>query len=139
MRVASLVDRVEEEFVRRARQWESMREVVLVPELQAILTRAVCAWAGLSLSDAELEQRTRELAAMYERAGTVGPRNWRGQLLRRRTERWLRAIVAGVRMGTIAVPESCPVHVIALHVDHNGRLLDGEHAAVEIINLLRPT
>jgi fatty-acid peroxygenase len=137
--VSALLDRVEDEFVREAQRWEQMHEVVLVPALQAILTRAVCAWAGLTLSDGELAQHTRELAAMYEGAGAVGPRNWRAQLLRMRTERWLRQLVEGIRAGTLAVRSGSPVDVISRHVDHDGRLLDTRHAAVEIINLLRPT
>jgi fatty-acid peroxygenase len=137
--VEQLVDAVETEWHRQAQRWETMREVVLVTELQAVLTRAVCTWAGLSLDDAELARRTRELSAMYEGAGAVGPRNWRAQLLRARTERWLRGVVEEVRAGISTIPAGSPVATIAHHIDHEGKLLDARHAAVEIVNLLRPT
>ena len=123
----------------RVARWSGMDHIVLATEVARILTRAVCAWAGIPLRDADAEQRTRELVAMYEGAGAVGPRNWRGMGLRARTERWARQIIERVRTGELAAPLGSPVHVLASHRELDGQLMDPRHAAVELLNLLRPT
>jgi fatty-acid peroxygenase len=120
-------------------KWETMDKVVLHEEVQGILCRAVCEWAGVPLTEAEARQRTREFGAMVDGAGAVGPRNWRGHLLRARTERWIRDVIEKVRSGELEVPEGSTAHVIAWHRNLDGELLDTEVAAVELINVLRPT
>src|SRR3954454_612385 len=76
---------------------------------------------------------------MVDGAGAVGPRNWRGMLLRARAERWIGSIIEDVRAGKIEVAEASALHVIAWHWDQAGKLLDTRVAAVELINILRPT
>jgi fatty-acid peroxygenase len=49
-----------------ARKWESMDQVVLYDETHEILTRAVCAWAGVPLPEPEVRQRTRELTLRHQ-------------------------------------------------------------------------
>lgn len=119
--------------------WKDGGEVVLHEAAQEILCAAVCIWAGVPLPAAEVRQRTREFAAMIDGAGAVGPRNWRGLLLRARTERWIRDVIEKVRAGELTVPEGSAAHTIAWHRDPDGGLLDAKVAAVEMINLLRPT
>lgn len=116
-----------------------MNEIVLHEEVQQILCHAVCEWAGLRLSEPEVRQRAHEQGAMIDGAGAVGPRNWWGLLLRVRTERWIRSIVDQVRSGQLEIPEGSAVHVIAWHREPDGELLDRAVAAVELINVLRPT
>lgn len=123
----------------RLARWESMDEVVLHDEVQQILCRAVCRWAGIALEEGEAAERTREFHAMIDGAGSVGPRNWRGFLLRSKTERWARRLLEQARGGALDLPEASPAHVIATHCDADGRLLDPAVAAVELINVLRPT
>src|SRR4051794_35193940 len=92
-RIEALADAMSDVWREQLPRWERMRRVVIARDVREILCRAVCSWAGVPLSDAEAGQRTRELGAMYEGAGAVGPRNWWGQLLRTRTERWARTII----------------------------------------------
>jgi fatty-acid peroxygenase len=103
------------------------------------LCRAVCQWAGAPLSESEAAQRTRELSAMVRGAGAVGPRNWRGLLLRARTERWARDLITQIREGKRDPPEGSAARVIAHYRDLGGEPLDAATAAVELINILRPT
>ena len=105
----------------------------------APLTAAVCEWAGLTLTEDEVVQRAREFEAMVEGTGSVGPRNWRGHLLRARTERWMRNVVRRIRAGELQVPAGRAAAVVASHRDLRGDLLDVKVAAVELINVLRPT
>lgn len=121
-------------------RWERAGRVVLHDAVSEVLCRAVCDWAGLPpLTDAEAAQRTREMRAMVDNAGTVGPPNWAASLLRWRTEQWLRQAVRRIRDGGLAVPEGSPASIVAHHRDGAGRLLHPVYAAVELLNLLRPT
>ncbi len=123
----------------RMTRWQGNSEIVLHHEVQDILCRAVCAWAGVLLSEPEAPKRTREFAAMVEGAGAVGPRSWRGMLLRRRSERWARGIVDKLRSGGITAEQGTAAHTIAWHRGPDGKLLETPAAAVELINVLRPT
>jgi fatty-acid peroxygenase len=120
-------------------RWEGASEVVLFREVSEVLCRAVCAWAGVPLPEAEVQQRTREFLAMIDGAGGVGPRALYGLLVRSRTERWCRDVIEQVRSGRLNVPEDAPAHVIAHHRGLHGRPLDTHVAAVELLNVLRPS
>lgn len=76
---------------------------------------------------------------MIEGAGSAGPRAVRGLMLRSQTERWARDIIRRVRADKLAVPDDSAVRAIASHRDSNGRLMRVDTAAVELINVLRPT
>jgi fatty-acid peroxygenase len=135
---ARLVALAETEWRARFERWPRLRRIVLIQEAQAVLCQAACAWAGVPLADVEEEVlRTAEFSAMIEGAGAVGPRNWMGLSLRRHTEAWARAHIEAVRMGRPVDPDS-PLAVIAFHTDADGEVLSMDHAAVELINVLRP-
>lgn len=137
--ISRLTELVEARWRARIPIWESRDEVVLHDEAREILCSAVLEWAGIPLAEHEVEQRTREFGAMIDGAGAVGPRNWRGMLLRTRTERWAKDIIERVRSGALDVPEGSAAHAIAWHGELDGELLDRDDAAVELINVLRPT
>lgn len=136
-RIASLCRRLEQEWMRQMPRWEHSNEIVLFDELRAILTRAVCTWAGVPLNESEAEARTREFSEMIERTGSIGPRNWRALWLRRRSERWARGIVECVRQRRIGPPRGSALDVISTYTDRNGERLEPEVAAVELLNVLR--
>ncbi len=138
-RLAQWTGIFEEQWQSRIPQWADMDEVVLHTEVEQLLCSAVCRWVGVPLTEAAVQQRAYEFAAMIEGAGAVGPRNWKGMLLRSRTEAWARSIIDGVRAGHVSLPEGCTAQAIALHREESDELLDADIAAVELINLLRPT
>jgi fatty-acid peroxygenase len=113
--------------------------LVVLHAMQQVLCGAVCEWAGIPVSETDVPRRAREFAAMIGGAGAFGPRNWHGMLLRSRTERWARDLVARVRAGSLAVEQGSALHRLAAHVDADGAPLTREVAAVELLNLLRPT
>lgn len=123
----------------RSGRWEAGGAVVLLREAQEILCGAACEWAGIPLAEDEVPGRAREFAAMTEGAGAVGPRALRGLVLRARTERWVRGIFRSVRSGALHAREGSPLWALAWHRGLDGELLDTRSAAVEMINLLRPT
>ena len=135
---ARLVEIVEAEWRAQFWRWARTRQVVLIQEAQAVLCRAACSWAGVPLHSADdMVLRTAEFSAMIDGAGAVGPRNWMGQALRRHTEQWACEHIKAIRLGAPVDPDS-PVAAIAFHVDADGEVLSTEHAAVELINILRP-
>ena len=137
-RIASLIARTAEEWDACARTWSLKGEVVLYDELHVLLTRAACAWAGVPLAEPEVEQRTREITALFDYAGTVGPKHWWARLARKRSNRWIESIIGDIRDARIHPPEQSAAHVIAWHRDLEGELLTPHVAAVELLNVIRP-
>jgi fatty-acid peroxygenase len=134
-----LMDETANAWRRAIRRWESSSEVVLLDAAQCVLADAVCTWAGLPLKPSEIEKRARDLASMVDGFGGVGPRLWKAKLARIRTEMWVGGILQRVRQGKLQVSPDCALHVMAFHRDSDGRMLDLRTAAVELINVLRPT
>lgn len=122
----------------RLPEWQAAGKIILFDELRAILTRSAFDWVGVTLDESEMEERTREFSEMIESTGSIGLRNWRALLLRSRSERWARSIVAGVRGGDISLPADSPLSTIAAHRDSTGALLDEKTAAIEFLNVVRP-
>ncbi|MEV0428934.1 cytochrome P450 [Micromonospora sp. NPDC050495] len=130
---------VEDEWHARIPVWAGAGPVVLYAEVGRILTRAVCAWAGVPVADSEVARRTDELHGMIDAPAALGPRHWRGLLARRRAERWAGELVRRVRAGDLPAPEGAALRVIAEHRDEHGALLPRRIAAVDLLNILRPT
>jgi fatty-acid peroxygenase len=105
-----LADITAEQWRAAIATWEGSERVVLFDEVQEILCRAICMWAGVPLRESEAKQRTREFAAMIDGAGAVGPRNWRVMLLRARTERWIRALIEQARSQDHCRRRKCGAH-----------------------------
>lgn len=138
-RVAELAELVAGGLRSAVREWTAKDRIELYGAAREILTRAVCSWSGVPIKEPEVEQRTRELTALFDYAGSIGPKHWWSRLERHRAERWAGEIIERVRADSQAVPEESPVRVIALHQELDGRLLCPRIAAVELLNLLRPT
>ncbi|MDR5741463.1 MULTISPECIES: cytochrome P450 [unclassified Caballeronia] len=124
---------------RSMHRWQGAGRIVLAREVPRVLCEAACEWTGVPRARCDFDSLTHELTAMFDSSGSVGPKNWRAQLLRARTERWARRIFDDVRSGTLAVDAQSPVAIIASHLDADGALLPAKVAANELINLLRPT
>lgn len=122
-----------------ARKWAGMNRVVLYDEVNEVLSRAVCDWAGVPLPEAEVGRRTSELMAMFDRAATLSPSHLWSRLARRRAERWIEDLIENIRAGRLKPPKESAAWVAAMHRDLKGELLDRHTAAVELINVLRPT
>ena len=133
------VDLFTEQWHKAIPRWKDMDRVVLLDEVQEILCRTICQWSGVPLKESEVQERTRELFAMIDGAGSFGLRNWRAQRLRARSEQWIQGIIQDVRTHQLEIPERTPAHMIAWHRDLNGEYLGPPVAGVELLNILRPT
>ncbi|MFE9184004.1 cytochrome P450 [Micromonospora haikouensis] len=129
----------DDEWRARVPAWERAGRVVLHDEVAPLLTRAVCAWAGVPLADTEVARRSAVMRSMIEGPTAFGPRHWRGRVGRRRGERWLGEVVERARVGVLPAPPGSALRAIAEHRDGRGQLLPRRIAAVELLNVLRPT
>lgn len=136
--LARMAELTEQHWRAAMREWQSRRRVVLFREAHAPICAAICEWSGLKMSRRQLNRRAREMETMVEGTGAMGPRNWRGHLMRSRTERWMRRTIRRIRAGCVQVPQGSAAAVISNFRDRSGRLLDPKAAGVELLNVIRP-
>ncbi|HEU4709104.1 MAG TPA: cytochrome P450, partial [Methylophilaceae bacterium] len=122
-----------------ASEWEHTSRFTLFPELQLILCKSVCQWAAVPLDAVEAKQRASDLGAMIESGGRVGIEHWQGRLARKRSEKWIGGLIRQVRSGQLDVPPDSVLYAVAMHRDLQGELLPLNIAAVELLNIVRPT
>lgn len=138
----SQLERLRERF---ADEWQAIRSAaagtpIAVADASALaLTRAALGWTGIPPERVHTDRLSAHLVAMVDNAARVGPSHWRARLTRRRTERWAAQAVDAVREGRMPVAADAPIATLARHEDAAGHPLAAEIAAVELLNLLRPT
>ncbi|AQZ61831.1 Cytochrome P450 [[Actinomadura] parvosata subsp. kistnae] len=150
--VGTLVEHTVTAWDEAVARWGDGRPVVLFDETARVLTRSVCRWAGIPLDEADVPSLAADLTAMVDGFGSGGPRNVRGRLARRRREAWLTTLVqqlrdgtasaphqAGTPDGTALAPDGSAFAAVVAHRDADGEPLDAHTAAVELLNIIRPT
>lgn len=138
-RIHQLVETASAEWQIAADRWATCDRVVLYDEACEVLTRAVCAWAGVPLAEEEIGQRTRQLRLLFDGAGAAGPRHLASRLARKRANQWVAGVIEDVRGDRLQPPPESAAHVLAWHRDTGGELLSPHVAAVDLLNVLRPT
>ncbi|GHD79621.1 fatty-acid peroxygenase [Streptomyces goshikiensis] len=136
--IAALGEHVGRRWREAAAGWKQDR-VVLFDETGQVLARAVCGWVGLQLSDAESTEMARDCTAMVDGFATPGPRHLRARRARARQEKALAAVISGIREKPGSDTERSALEAVARHRDADGNLLDANTAAVELLNIIRPT
>lgn len=137
--VSKLQDLIRYELEVASRQWADQERVILFDESAIILCEAICAWAGVPLTITESPQRAKDFISMVDAFGTMGPRHFKGRKARSRAEAWITALIEQVRAGTLQVEQGTALHRCATFRELDGNLVDSKLAAIELINLLRPT
>lgn len=137
-RIQVLRDQTKYQWELAIDKWKDQSEVELFEAAEEIMCRTACQWAGVPLWARELKLRTKDLSAMIDGFGAVGPRFWRARQGRLRTEHWIGKVILQVRTGKIFVEEETALYQMAWHRDLQGDLLDTKTAAVELVNILRP-
>ncbi|MBE9108952.1 cytochrome P450 [Nodosilinea sp. LEGE 07298] len=120
-------------------QWERQEQVVLFDQVNEVLCLAVCAWSGVPLAEGDVAQRTLEMAALIDSASALGFRYLQGVQARKRLEAWLAGLIEDIRAGRLQVPENTAAAAFAHSHDANGTPLSPAIAAVDLLNVLRPT
>lgn len=103
-----------------------------------VLGAAACEWAGIP-AERVPDGMPRVLARIVDGFGSVGLRHVRGRLARVRADRWATAMIRDARAGRLGLPEDRPLAVVAAHTGAEGDVLAEHTAAVELLNLIRPT
>lgn len=134
--VARLVAIAAETWGRAARDWAGRGAVPLHDAMQRVLTRAVCDWAGVALPADALPTRAAQLGSLY--ADAVSRHHLRARRSRRDAERWIETEIDALRAGR-AGGRGEALRAVAVHRDADGTPLPARVAAVELLNLLRPT
>jgi len=137
--ITSLVRQVAQAWDDAVEEWTRLPQIVLFDEAGTVIAGAVCRWAGVPVDDDEVPAVARDLLAMVDGFATGGPRHWRARRARGRREAWLGQLVRDVRSGVTTVPADSAVAVVAEHRDAGGAQLDSHVAAVELLNIIRPT
>lgn len=119
--------------------WMKKKKVVLYEESKKLLMRAICQWAGVPLKEDEVKKWADNMAAMFETPMTIGLEHHKGRKARRESEKWIREMVEDVREKKLSPPENSVLYQFSWHRDLEGNLLDPQIAAVEVLNILRPT
>ncbi|MCW8158855.1 cytochrome P450 [Stutzerimonas stutzeri] len=137
--VDEVVSLTEQGWRRAIGEWQARSDIELMSEVQSILTDSVCRWAGVPLPSAELTERRDQLVAMIDGAGGIGARHWAARKARREAEIWLQQLIKQARSGELQAAPTTALMVVARHRNLDGSRLDSRVAAVELLNLLRPT
>jgi fatty-acid peroxygenase len=135
----ALADITGRTFEHALHAWATRDQVVLFDEAARLLTRAVCEWAGVPVLSSELPKRARDFERMVDSFGGVGPRLWLGKAARARAEAWIAGVLSDVREGRLQPPVDSAAYVFAKHRGADDEPLPLRVAAVELINVLRPT
>ncbi|MBM2618730.1 cytochrome P450 [Actinoplanes sp. LDG1-06] len=125
--LASLAGKI---FDEAADGWRGAGPVSLFDETSRVLADAAERWTGVPTN-----ALASDMVAMVDGFATLGPRHVRARVARVRCERQLARLIEDVRRQE---PTGEPVSKIAHHLE-NGYLLDARSAAVELINIIRPT
>jgi fatty-acid peroxygenase len=134
---AGMADLLETVWRRRAGARAGAEAVDVRREAVRVLGETVLAWAGVPLDADDPGEVTAELDAMVRGAGRFGPANAVARARRLRTERRARRWIGRARSG--ALPADTVLADVAAWTDEAGRPLPVPVAAVELLNLLRPT
>lgn len=129
----------EEEWATTFEDMPGPRRIVLHDFAREVLTRTAIRWAGIPAEVTDVRRLTNELGMMIDNVAKVGPTNWYAQLRRRSTEKWAAGLIEKVRDGQLDPAAGTALAVFAHHTDATGERIPAEVAAVELINILRPT
>lgn len=136
--VEGLTARIESGWREAVPRWEGSR-VVLFDEVATLLAGAICDWVGLPVPDGEAREIAKDCVSMVDGFATAGPRHVRARRARHRREQALMAAVDRVRVHDPRLVSGTVVETVALHREPDGTLLDPHTAAVELLNVIRPT
>ncbi|MFE2170338.1 cytochrome P450 [Streptomyces sp. NPDC059447] len=136
--IGALTARVERGWREAVTGWED-RSVVLFDEVAALLAGATCDWAGLPVPDDAAREIAEDCVAMVDGFATAGPRHVRARRARQRQEQGLMAAVDRMRAGKENRRPETVAETVALHREPDGTRLDPHTAAVELLNIIRPT
>lgn len=138
-RVEDLTRLVATKWQRETDRWVREGEGVVFTSAVAVFGEAVQEWAGVGDSPEVMWGRSLDLTRLVDGFGNDATSWIKARAARRRLERWATDAVEQVRSGRLTPPLGSAAAVMAGATDREGRLLPAHTAAVELLNVLRPT
>lgn len=107
-----------------------------------VLFRSICEWAGIDLSEMskeEIDQLAEYQISMISSAVTNPATHIKGIENRKKSEKWAQSLIEHARTNPVAGKEDIALYAFANATDDDGELLPIDVAAVELLNVIRPT
>ena len=107
-----------------------------------VLFRSICEWAGIDLSQLtkkEVDQLAEYQISMISSAVTNPATHIKGVDNRKKSEKWAQSLIENARINPVAGKEDVALYAFAKATDDHGELLPIDVAAVELLNVIRPT
>lgn len=130
---------VEKYLYMATKEWIKKDSINFYKESQKVLTQAVCEWCGVPLKDKEIDKRTEQLISMIESPVAVSKRHIEGRIGRIKGEKWVSGLIEQVREGKLQPEQETALYQVAWHKELDGELMDLKTAAVELLNVIRPS
>lgn len=137
--VPDLANRVSAGWNRELDLWVRRGTGTVLPAAVRVFGAAVQEWAGAGDSPAVMDQRSRDLGQIVDGFATPSLAWFRARRARRRANAWAIEVISDVRQGRRRPGESTASSLMANARDLDGELLPLQTAAVELLNVLRPT
>ncbi|MGX7174238.1 cytochrome P450 [Enterococcus ratti] len=107
-----------------------------------VLFSSICEWAGINLSELskeEINQLADYQISMISGAVTSPKDHIKGLENRKKSEKWAQKLIKSARENPIPEKKHVALYAFAQATELNGQLLPVEVAAVELLNIIRPT
>lgn len=107
-----------------------------------VLFRSICEWSGIDLSKMakeEVDQLAEYQISMISSAVTNPATHIKGIENRKKSEKWAQSLIENARTNPVAGKEGVALYAFANATDDQGELLPIDVAAVELLNVIRPT
>ena len=107
-----------------------------------VLFETVTEWSGINLdhlSDEEIDDLSKYQISMISGTFTSTVDHLKGVEDRKRSERWARKLIQSAREHPVPGKENVALYAFAEATDLDGELLPLDVAAVELLNIIRPT
>jgi fatty-acid peroxygenase len=137
--VADLQERVSGKWAQELERWVRRGTGTVLPAAVTVFGEAVQEWAGAADAPAVMERRSRDLGLIIDGSATPSPAWLRARRARHRADEWAARLIAEVRQGRRTPDRHSAAWVMAHATGLDGDLLPARTAAVELLNVLRPT
>lgn len=107
-----------------------------------VLFRSICEWAGIDLSQfskKEVDQLAEYQISMISSAVTNPATHIKGIDNRKKSEKWAQSLIENARINPVAGKDDVALYAFSKATDGHGELLPIDIAAVELLNVIRPT
>jgi fatty-acid peroxygenase len=137
--VVDLADRVADKWARETDRWVRRGSGTVLPAAVEVFGEAVQEWAGAEDTPAVMERRSRDLGRIVDGFASPSLAWFRARRARARADAWAARVITEVREGRRRPGKDTAAWVMANATDLEGRPLPVRTAAVELLNVLRPT